>query len=75
MANHAHTTTGRPLPPPDIVDLDAHPDGALLRVCAGLVRMRDAQDRLENAIDRAEAELRRTLAVSEDGRRLRELAL
>ena len=75
MAMHATSTTGRPLPPPDIVDLDHHPDAPVLRLCLNLVRMRDAQDRLESAIAGAEAELRRTPAVTEDGRRLRHLAI
>ena len=37
--------------------------------------MRDAQQQLEDAIAGAEAELRRTPAVTIDGRRLKELAL
>ena len=70
-------TPGGKRPPftPDFIALDRHPAGALLRLCASLARMRDAQQQLENAIAGAEAELRRTAAVTEDGRRMRELAL
>ena len=75
MAEHANITTGRPLPPPDLIVFANHADGALMRLCADLVRLRDAQERLENAIAGAEAELRRTPAVTTDGRRLKELAL
>ena len=70
-------TRGDSAPPSalKIIDVGKHPDAPLLRLCVNLVRLRDAQDRLESAIAGAEAELRRTPAVTEDGRRLRELAL
>jgi hypothetical protein len=47
MANHAHTTAGGYPPPPDLIDLNAHPDGALLRVCAALERLRAITDEME----------------------------
>jgi hypothetical protein len=46
MAEHAYTIGGGclpPLPP----DLDRHPDGALLRVCAALERLRAITDEME----------------------------
>ena len=75
MATHIHTTRGGYPPPPDLIALDRHPDGALLRLCASLAKMRDAQQQLEDAIAGAEAELRRTPPMTEDGRRLKGLAL
>ena len=50
MAEHAHTTSGRPLPPSDIIVLDGHPDRDLLLFCACLVRMRGQLEALERAI-------------------------
>ena len=72
-----NATSGGTRPPPSLerIAIDRHPDGALLRLCASLARMRDAQQQLEDAIAGAEAELRRTPAVTIDGRRLKELAL
>ncbi len=44
MAEHAHTTgAARPLPF-EIIDLDNHPDGSLLRMCAALIRLRETLD-------------------------------
>ena len=72
-----NATPGDRMPPlkPDLIVFANHADGALLRLCSSLAKMRDAQQQLEDAIAGAEAELRRTPAVTEDGRRLRELAL
>ncbi len=68
MAEHANTTSrARPLPITPI-DLDAHPDGLLLRLCACLGRMRTAIEDLEAAIAR-------TPALTIDGRRMKELSL
>ena len=80
MSQAASKTTSGGTPPPfnpEVIDLTNHPDAPLLRLGGGrLARgVRDAHDRLENAIAGAEAELRRTPAVTDDGRRLRELAL
>jgi hypothetical protein len=50
------------------IDLDAHPDGLLLRLCACLGRMRTAIDELEAAIAR-------TPALTMDGRRMKEMTL
>ena len=78
MSEATHNSTpGGTWPPltPDLIDLHRHPDGLLLSLCASLARMRDAQQQLEDAIAGAEAELRRTPAVTTEGHRLRELAL
>ena len=61
------TSGGRALRPPPI-DLDAHPDGLLLRLCACLGRMRTAIDELEAAIAR-------TPALTIEGRRMKEMSL
>ncbi len=53
------------LPP---IDLDAHPDGLLLRLCACLGRMR-------TAIEEMEAAIARTPALTIDGRRMKEMTL
>jgi hypothetical protein len=70
MAEHANTmraAAARNLPIRPI-DLDAHPDGLLLRLCACLGRMRTAIEELEAAIAR-------TPALTIDGRRMKELTL
>jgi hypothetical protein len=49
-------------PPPfslQLIDFGAHPDAALLRLYCSLAKLRDAQDRLEEAIARTEFEIRR----------------
>jgi hypothetical protein len=61
------TSGGRAMRLPPI-DLDAHPDGLLLRLCACLGRMRTAIDELEAAIAR-------TPALTMDGRRMKEMTL
>jgi hypothetical protein len=61
------TSGGRAMRPPPI-DLDAHPDGLLLRMCACLGRMRTAGEELEAAIAR-------TPALTTDGRRIKEMTL
>jgi hypothetical protein len=53
-------------PPP--IDLDTHPDGLLLRLCACAGRMRTAIEELEAAIAR-------TPALTIDGRRMKEITL
>ena len=50
MAEHAHTTGWNAPPAPDLIDLDDHPDGDLLRLCAALAKTRDAVAQLEAAI-------------------------
>jgi hypothetical protein len=62
----SRTTTLRARMP--VIDLDAHPDGLLLRLCACLGRMRTAIEDLEAAIAR-------TPALTIDGRRMKELTL
>jgi hypothetical protein len=70
MAGHAFTIRGKtPRNPPfELIDLDTHPDGLLLRMCVCLGRTRDAINQLEDAIER-------TPAVTLDGRRMKEMAL
>jgi hypothetical protein len=70
MAAHAHTICGNTPRNPSIVpiDIDAHPDGLLLRLCACLGRMRTAIEDLEAAIAR-------TPALTIDGRRMKEMTL
>ncbi len=68
MAMHADTTAGRTLPPLEIIDLDAHPDGALLRVCAGLERLRAIAEEMERIAARLPAS---TML----GRRMKEMTL
>jgi hypothetical protein len=70
MAEHAHTTCGDAPRNPSIqaIDLEAHPDALLLRLCACLGRMRTAIDELEAAIAR-------TPALTMDGRRMKEMTL
>ena len=58
----------RPPFTPEVIDLDAHPDGALLRLCAGLERLRAIADEIEQIVAGIPA---RTVL----GRRLRKLAL
>jgi hypothetical protein len=65
MASYAHTTLGADVFS-ELIDLDAHPDGDLLRLCACLGRMRTATVALLDAIER-------TPAVTLDGRRMKEL--
>jgi hypothetical protein len=67
MASHAHTTPGADVRR-ELVDLDAHPDGDLLRLCSALAKTRTATVALEDAIER-------TPAVTLDGRRMKELTL
>jgi hypothetical protein len=62
----SRTTTLRARMP--VIDLHAHPDGLLLRLCDCLGRMRTAIDELEAAIAR-------TPALTVDGRRMKELSL
>jgi hypothetical protein len=50
------------------IDLDAHPDGLLLRLCACLGRMRTAIEDLEAAIAR-------TPALTIDGRKMKAMSL
>jgi hypothetical protein len=53
MANHASITgAARPLPL-DLIDLDQHPDGDLLRTGASLIRLRSIVEGLEGVIARA----------------------
>jgi hypothetical protein len=74
MAEHAHTICGiAPRNPgadvfSELIDLDAHPDGDLLRLCSCLGRMRTATVALLDAIER-------TPAVTLDGRRMKALTL
>ena len=70
MAEHAHTIRGKAPRNPSFepIDLDAHPDGLLLRLCACLGRMRMAIEDLEAAIAR-------TPALTIDGRRMKEMTL
>jgi hypothetical protein len=51
-----------------LIDLDVHPDGLLLRLCACLGRTRSAVMGLENAIEC-------TPALTLDGCRMKELTL
>jgi hypothetical protein len=67
MASHAHTTLGADVRR-ELIDLDNHADGDLLRLCASLGRMRTATVALEDAIEG-------TPAVTLDGRRMKELTL
>jgi hypothetical protein len=66
----SNTTPGGKPPPFPLrpIDLDAHPDGLLLRLCACLGRMRTAIEDLETAIAR-------TPALTIDGRRMKEMTL
>jgi hypothetical protein len=70
MATHVHTT--RPDPGRNLaferIDLDAHPDAALLRLCALLGRLQTLTEELDSVIASLPA---RTLL----GRRAKELAL
>jgi hypothetical protein len=52
----------------ELIDLDAHPDGDLLRLCASLGRMRTATVALEDAIEH-------TAAFTIEGRRMKEMTL
>jgi hypothetical protein len=64
-------TTPGGRPPPfslQVIDLDAHPDGLLLRLCACAGRMRTAIEDLEAAIAR-------TPALTIEGRRMKEMTL
>ena len=67
MAEHAHTTLRRPLPPPDIIDIDSHADRDLLRLCSCLARLRgqlEALERCIEAIPAYTAEARKMKALS-----------
>ena len=68
MAEHAHTISGRPLPLPDLMALDGHPDRDLLRLCACLARMRGQLEALERCIEAIPAH-------TAEGRRMKELTL
>ena len=70
-------TNSIPGAPPrrDIIDFGTHPDAALLQLCSSLVKLRDAQDRLEDAIARTEFEIRRTAPLTMDGRKMKGLAI
>jgi hypothetical protein len=71
MAEHACSIRGatpRNPPPLELVDLDAHPDGALLRVCASLERLRVIAEEMERVAASLPA---RTML----GRRMKEMAL
>ena len=59
----------------ELIDFHNHPDAALLQLCSSLVKLRDAQDRLEDAIARTEFEIRRTPARTVDGARMKGLAI
>ena len=52
----------------ELIDLDAHPDGLLLRLCACLGRTRSALTQLEDAIAH-------TPALTIDGRRMKAMSL
>jgi hypothetical protein len=67
MASYAHTTPGADVFS-GLIDLDAHQDGDLLRLCSALAKTRTATVALEDAIER-------TPAVTLDGRRMKELTL
>ena len=45
-------TSGGAQPPltPDLIDLNVHPDGALLRLCVGLERLRAIADEIEQIV-------------------------
>ncbi len=58
----------RPPFSPEIIDLDRHPDGVLLRLCATLERLRNVTEDLERV---AAALPTRTML----GRRMKELTL
>jgi hypothetical protein len=77
MAEHAHTIGAEAPRNPSIqlIDLTNHADAELLNLCASLVKLRDAQDRLKDAIARTEFEIRRTTPRTQDGARMRELAI
>lgn len=47
-----NATPGGTQPPltPDLVDLNAHPDGALMRLCVGLERLRAIADEIEQIV-------------------------
>jgi hypothetical protein len=68
----SNTTLPLRLPP---FDFTGHPDAALLRLCASLSKMRDAQDQLGDAIARTKFAIVRTPAVTVDGRRVKGLAI
>ena len=77
MADYVHTTgrETRRNPTVALIDFGTHPDAALLRLCGSLVKLRDAQDRLEDAIARTEFEIRRTPSRTVDGARMKGLAI
>jgi hypothetical protein len=50
MANRTHSTTGDNPLPLDVVELDQHPDGALLQAAAAFHRLREEDSRAWKAI-------------------------
>ncbi len=71
MSEATHRTTLGGCAPPfilEIINLDAHPDGALLGLCACLGRMRSATAELVAAVER-------TPALTIEGRGMKELTL
>ncbi len=68
MATHAHTTGCLTVRHLELVNLDHHPDGALLRLCAGLERLRTITEGLELV---AASLIPRTML----GRRMKEMTL
>ncbi len=67
MADHAHTTS-RPKLAINRLNLDDHPDGLLMRLCAHLGRLRAQLEALERAIECIPA-------VTVEGRRMKECSL
>jgi hypothetical protein len=59
----------------ELIDLTTHPDAELLGLCTSLAKLRDAQERLEDAIARTEFEIRRTPSRTVDGARMKGLAI
>lgn len=68
MAEHAHTTTGGPPPPLELIALDDHPDRDLLLFCACLGRMRGQVEALERTIACIPA-------ATVEGRRMKQMSL
>ena len=50
MADRVSTTKWNAPPSLELIDLETHPDGDLLRLCAALAKTRDAVAQLEAAI-------------------------
>jgi hypothetical protein len=75
MAEHAHTTSGGQPLPLSLIDFATHADAELLGLCNSLVKLRDAQERLEDAIARTEFEIRRTPSRTVDGAKMKGLAI